>query len=507
VKSLPHHHLSLSPWSCGPVCRLGHPEWPHRATGPRSSPRTVGSCGFLSGSSSVGWVSSWPSCPSAELLVQHPGVPRSHGSPQDQVDSYFWDTTLDTGNPRGRASRGHRADSAPLHRPYGRNRWSPMLLQTIGCTSAQIRMAMTNNTQRESLQQNNKLLGLEVVRFISALSVLIWHYQHFYIGKNPADFIRYQQPLYSLFRLFYDYGFYGVQVFWCISGFIFFWKYREAIASKTITYKKFFVLRFSRLYPLHFFTLLLVLALQAIYFAQNNNFFVYQDNDIPHFMYQIFLASNWGFEKGYSFNGPIWSISIEVLVYCFFFFILQNISKSLAVNIAILLICFAAKCFKVSSPIFDCLAFFYIGGISAIAHKHIQTIKYKKTLFYLSIFTLLASPIFIHLTSIYRHKYFATLFLMSYTPILLFVCARHFNFPPAIQKTIEAAGNMTYSSYLIHFPIQLAVAICFLNAEQKIPYYSTVFFIGFIFVTLVLSYYIYRLFELPAQNYIRRKLA
>jgi peptidoglycan/LPS O-acetylase OafA/YrhL len=363
------------------------------------------------------------------------------------------------------------------------------------------------HTQQESVQQNNKLLGLEIVRFISAFSVLVWHYQHFfYIANKPTDFIKEQQPLYSLFSLFYDYGFYGVQVFWSISGFIFFWKYREAVASKAITYKKFFVLRFSRLYPLHFFTLLLVLALQAFYFTQKDYFFVYQNNDVAHFIYQLFFASNWGFEKGASFNGPIWSISIEVLIYCFFFFILQNISKSFFINIAILLICLTTKYFKISSPVFDCLAFFYIGGFSAIAYKYIQSIKCQKQLLYLFIFTLLASPIFIYLTSIYQHKYFATLFLMSYTPILLFVCAQYFNASPFIQKIIEAAGNMTYSSYLIHFPIQLVIAIYFLNTEQKIPYYSTSFFIGFIFLTLIISYYIYRLFELPAQNYIRRRL-
>ena len=367
---------------------------------------------------------------------------------------------------------------------------------------------MTNDTQQESVQQNNKLLGLEVVRFISAFSVLVWHYQHFfYVDNKPTDFIREQQPLYSLFSLFYDHGFYGVQVFWCISGFIFFYKYREAIASKAITYKKFFVLRFSRLYPLHFFTLLLVVALQTFYFTQKDYFFVYQYNDIPHFVSQLFLASNWGFGKGYSFNGPTWSISVEVLIYFFFFLILKNISKSFFINIAILLVCLAAKYFKFSSSIFDCLAFFYIGGISAIGYKYIQTIKYKKHLFYISVFTLLATPIFIYQTSIYQHKYFTTLFLMSYTPILLFVCAQHFNVSPAIQKTIEAAGNMTYSSYLIHFPIQLAIALFFLNTEQKIPYSSTIFFIGFIFLTFVISYYIYRLFELPAQKYIRRRLA
>ena len=167
----------------------------------------------------------------------------------------------------------------------------------------------------------------------------------------------------------------------------------------------------------------------------------------------------------------------------------------------------AGKYFNVSSAILNCLAFFYIGGISAIACKYIETIKYEKHFFYISVFTLLAAPIFIYKTSIYQQKYFAILFLMSYTPILLFVCAQHFNVSTAIRKTIEAAGNATYSSYLIHFPVQLAIALYFLNTEQKIPYYSTIFFIGFIFLTFVISYFIYRLFELPALKWIRRRMA
>ena len=123
------------------------------------------------------------------------------------------------------------------------------------------------HAQQEPVQRNKKLLGLEVVRFFSAFAVLVWHYQHFFfMADNPKDFIREQQPLYFLFSLFYDYGFYGVKVFWYISGFIFFWKYRETISSKSITYKKFFVLRFSRLYPLHFFTLMLV-----VFYKQSTN--------------------------------------------------------------------------------------------------------------------------------------------------------------------------------------------------------------------------------------------
>jgi peptidoglycan/LPS O-acetylase OafA/YrhL len=356
------------------------------------------------------------------------------------------------------------------------------------------------------VHQNNKLLGLEVIRFISAFSILVWHYQHFfYIEDKSANFVKEYQPLYHFLSLFYDYGYLGVQVFWCISGFIFFWKYRETISSKTITYKKFFVLRFSRLYPLHFFTLMLVVFLQAVY-KYKTEYLLYPNNDITHFIYQLFLASHWGFEKGYSFNGPIWSISVEVLVYCFFFLVLQKISKSFLVNGAVLLICLSAKYFKVTNVIFDCLAFFYIGGLSAISLKYIRSTKYTKQISYMSLFFLLTYPLVAYNTNIYQHKYFMTLFLMSYLPVLLFFSAQCFSVAPFIKKTIEAAGNITYSSYLIHYPIQLVIAICFMFAQKEIPYYSEIFFTGFIFVTLFVSHYIYKLFELPVQNRIRKKL-
>lgn len=111
--------------------------------------------------------------------------------------------------------------------------------------------------------QNNKLIGLEVIRFLAAFAVLLWHYQHFsFIADKANDFERQLQPFYNQFRIFYDYGYLGVQVFWSISGFIFFYKYSDSVANKKIAARRFIVLRFSRLYPLHIATLALVAILQ-----------------------------------------------------------------------------------------------------------------------------------------------------------------------------------------------------------------------------------------------------
>lgn len=358
----------------------------------------------------------------------------------------------------------------------------------------------------KNVKDTNKLLGLEIIRFVAAFSVLIWHYQHFYFVKDAAEnFIRHNQPYYNILSFFYDYGFWGVQVFWCISGFIFFWKYRKLISNKLIGSKKFFQLRFSRLYPLHFVTLLIVAFLQFLYFSKQNYFFVYQNNDLNHFILQLFLASNWSSDSGFSFNGPIWSISIEVLIYFIFFVLLCFIGKSFFLNLSILLLYAVSLYFQIKSPIIECLAYFYIGGLSAIAFQYIEHTKFKKAINITLTLLVVSIPLIVFNTSIHQSGFFANWFLLLYTPMLIFICSKII-FPVSVHKTIEVLGNMTYSSYLIHFPIQLLVALYFLNVEQNIPYNSQLFFIIFILITLFLSYFTYKYFELPVQNFIRNKM-
>ena len=112
-----------------------------------------------------------------------------------------------------------------------------------------------------------------------------------------------------------------------ISGYIFFWKYGSAIAKNEISFKKFAIWRFSRLYPLHFVTLILVAIMQFIFFKQNGVFFVYADNSIKDFVLQLFMANFWLPEPVHSFNGPIWSVSVEIIAYIVFFVSLRFFGK------------------------------------------------------------------------------------------------------------------------------------------------------------------------------------
>lgn len=171
----------------------------------------------------------------------------------------------------------------------------------------------------------NRNYSLDVLRGLAALSVVLWHWQHFfYVAGRPVNFRTENQPFFEYLSLFYLHGSLAVELFFSISGFVFFWLYAIPIQEKKEKLASFFIKRFSRLYPLYILTFIVVAFLQIIYFKVNNYYFVYQLNDWYHAALNILMIPAWGFEQGYSFNGPVWSVSIEILMYSMFFMVCKT---------------------------------------------------------------------------------------------------------------------------------------------------------------------------------------
>jgi peptidoglycan/LPS O-acetylase OafA/YrhL len=353
--------------------------------------------------------------------------------------------------------------------------------------------------------EGSKILGIELLRFASAIAVLLFHYQHFaFVGTARADFTVSRQPFYRFLSLFYIDGFYGVEVFWCISGFIFFWKYGRSIAQARVGGHEFFILRLSRLYPLHFVTLLFIAVMQFVYHMRNGAFFVYTYNDVHHFVLQLLLASNWVPQAVESFNGPIWSISVEVLVYAVFFLTLRYVSNSTIFVGAMALAAAMIQIFKISSqPIFECLMFFYAGCLTAIVYRRVNSQKALKTA--VSVGASLVIVILILLVAVFSVEVKAKTFLMLFTPALIFLFVAHVPTSRLAARVLVPAGNITYASYLMHFPIQILVVTLFGYAGTEIPIYTTGFFLSYLAVTLFISHWVYVAFEMPAQRMIRRR--
>jgi peptidoglycan/LPS O-acetylase OafA/YrhL len=164
------------------------------------------------------------------------------------------------------------------------------------------------------------LYALDLIRVIAAYVVVLSHWNVLFwdplTGSNTdLSILPFAPYLYP----FYHSGSKAVDLFFLLSGFVFFWLYRQRISSKDISISEFARVRFARLYPLHLATLLIVGAGQWALVKNWGFSYLQTKNDLPHFALNVFFASSWGLEVGPSFNTPIWSVSVEVLIYTVFF--------------------------------------------------------------------------------------------------------------------------------------------------------------------------------------------
>jgi peptidoglycan/LPS O-acetylase OafA/YrhL len=351
-----------------------------------------------------------------------------------------------------------------------------------------------------------RFLLIDILRGFAALAVLVWHYQHFYLTSLtlPTTLVsRKIQPFYVFLMPFYEYGLWAVDLFWVISGFVFFAVYH--VENHTIDGFRFFVRRFSRLYPLHFATLILVGLLQIWSEALFGETQIYGNNNLYHFVLNIFLASNWGFEKGFSFNAPIWSVSIEEVVYVGFFLYCRFLRLNL--RNTILMFVFSSAGFAVTRhQIFFCGMVFFVGGIIFLAWRMLQ--KYPQ---WVSVTLGLAGFASSVLLCSFVFRFSAPslrLLLATGFPSLVFLCAALEGvIPKNILSRFVWIGDITYSTYLLHIPVQIAVLIFLkLNNISLNIANSGYFFMSFFAAVVILSIMSYHWVERPAQSFLRKKL-
>lgn len=346
-----------------------------------------------------------------------------------------------------------------------------------------------------------RIYSLDVLRGIAALAVVFWHWQHFfYVGDSPKDFNGVGQPLFNIFTLAYQRGSLAVELFFCISGFVFFWLFSQRIAARTLSASRFFMDRFSRLYPLHLVTFIGVAVLQLLYANSHTSYFVYQSNDLYHAFLNALLIPAWGFEKGWSFNAPIWSVSVEVMLYAIMFATcLTRQARYLIIPCLIVLGYYLyPNNYKLGSGIFT----FFCGGVAFMFMDWL--IKRVGTKPFLAIAALLAAAAW---AFVVLSKTLSLYFLMGIAfPTLVMLLAAISCAFPTFLRPFAAVGDISYSSYLLHFPLQIifAMVVDSLGGERSI-FYSPWMLALFMGVLVPLSYGCHRLFEVPVQKALRQR--
>jgi peptidoglycan/LPS O-acetylase OafA/YrhL len=365
----------------------------------------------------------------------------------------------------------------------------------------------------------SRFYSLDALRGIAALSVVFWHWQHFFfigVDLGPLDLA--QLPLFRLLHLLYLRGRDAVDLFFSLSGFIFYWLYAKRIKGRSITPGQFAWLRFSRLYPLHFATLLLVAAGQYWLLRQKGSYFVYADNDAYHFVLNLLFANSWGLERGPSFNGPTWSVSVEVLLYIVFY----GCCLALPIRATVLILLSLVGFFMVKSYEFEVgrgIGSFFAGGCAFLGYQAIvasrRFVAATRSVAAAALCAWAITFLFPHWVNVGSvvgpshlhivHEAMALWPMMVLFPVTILSLALMETQRGALGKRISFLGDISYSSYLLHFPLQLViVAIVTRYTADRSMFYSIWFMAAFFAVLLVASLASFHYYEMPAQKFLRR---
>jgi peptidoglycan/LPS O-acetylase OafA/YrhL len=358
--------------------------------------------------------------------------------------------------------------------------------------------------------------ALDALRGAAALVVVLSHWKHFFYDGHAiaASFDPRTQPLYEPLLILYRHGWLAVDLFFSLSGFIFYWLYANAIADRSVPAGEFTLRRFSRLFPLHVATLLLVAAGQLVMVALSGNSFVYANNDAYHGLLNLLLVNDWGFANGYSFNGPVWSVSTEVALYIVFFTVCRFVGPGLAVPLAGALLGLVMRdIFQthlargICSFFFGALAYFAYRRLADARHDVVKLLCAATLVLWVATIVAVYVPMDDRLAGraarLGQVTTVALLFPLTILTLALLEARFH-----GMARRFAFLGEISYSSYLLHFPLQLvcAIALAAWGIDRSVCN-SPLFMLGFFVVLVALSQMSYRWLEMPAQRSIRRYVA
>lgn len=346
--------------------------------------------------------------------------------------------------------------------------------------------------------------NLEILRFLSALTIVVFHYYQFDdIGSQRQTYTWQQAPFAELLRPMLEYGQYGVQFFWMLSGFIFFSQYADRIRHRLVDGRTFAVLRFSRLYPLHITTAVLMFGLLPLYqvVLKTPDNYVGASHTVNDLVLHAFMASQWDAYRHLSLNAPVWSVSLEILAYISFFLALRYLPR-LSVLLTVLAPVVLPFAILSGDPMGQCFAYFYTGGALFLLTRGIARLPRTASIALTGTVLALTGLVTVALPQ----EKLMTFLIPAWFALVILSAVLLPQPTGTAGRWASHAGNTTYASYLIHLPIQTVAMIGFALAGVAAPWREPWLMIVWVLVVFAASTVLYRKFEAPAQTRIRARL-
>ena len=361
-------------------------------------------------------------------------------------------------------------------------------------------------------KSQNRIFGLDVLRAVAILMVVSSHVLWIYPKSDAL--------IPTLLELF---GFWGVELFFVLSGFLIGSILYQSYTSDSFTLQTVFLFlkrRWFRTLPNYY--LVLIVNIFIAYFIG------YQIDSLV--LYFFFLQNL--LTSGPIFFPESWSLSVEEFTYLFLPFVLllgtfgiaKNKSKRFLIFVFLLLIIFFfAKVFfndsqvvsnltdwnlKLKSVVIYRIDAILIGALTAWSYFNYEFIwkKYKIHFAFLGIgivFFLLFGITFSNLR-IEQNPFFWNVIYLPLTSIgfaFFFPVFSEWKFSNSLLKQpIETISKISYSIYLLHYSIILQLMKYFVDTTILSLSERHFFTILYIIITFFMSLIVYRFYEKPIMN-------
>jgi peptidoglycan/LPS O-acetylase OafA/YrhL len=265
------------------------------------------------------------------------------------------------------------------------------------------------------------------------------------------------------------------------------------VGKQNVNLHGYAIARFARLYPLHLTTLFVVALLQIFSKSLFGSYQIYFENDFKHFLLNLFYIQSWGLEKDFSFNAPSWSVSVEITVYILFFIFLKTLRRTRLIgSLAMLGIWVLVTHFYPTIFFNECLSYFLIGVSIWFATT--------KSTFNKSLLCGLVSLTISYLLLTHGQVNTAAATIIA----LVFFASLMDRFPKILtQNVFKRFGELTYSVFLWHIPLQLVIIISVLKFEiNQSIYESPIFLFAFVVATYAIANVSFVYIEQPSKKYL-----
>ena len=334
----------------------------------------------------------------------------------------------------------------------------------------------------------------------------MWFHYRAHFGAAPFE--GWLSPVYSS-------GMYLVDVFFVLSGYLLATVYRERRDFIGLAWA-----RIARLVPLHVATLLLVAGLQYCYVYRHGGPFIYTANDVRHFVLNLLMLNASGLQGNFSFNGPAWSISVEWLANLMLFAVLVYWPKRLFAIAASLSMLSVLALWAHTGHLLSYGSFKgwldanllrgFVGFFAGVSVAFLAPLSARSGRAaghaWDAVFLVAAASVVFFLGS--RHVWSLVVgvdfaFVLVLVPLLVVSACRG----RQVSKLLDVAplrwlGQISFSIYLLHFPMQLLFVLVFAAPRNALDYGSTPVFLAYTMATLAISWFAWKLLEMPAQAWL-----